>query len=185
MGLQSGPLLDELHRLTLANIECAKHYQSLSNDALTWRAHEKSWNILECLAHINLYGDFYIPEIRKKMEKSTLSYVPDLKSGLLGNYFANTMYPKEKPNPMPTLKATNTLNADLDTSSIDEFINQQQETLILLDVAKGKNLNKIKTGISISKLIRIKLGDTFRIFVYHNYRHILQAEHILNAYKQV
>ena len=185
MKLQHETLLSELHELTLRNIKFAEQFRTLSNEELNWRPHEKSWNVLECLAHVNYYGDYYIPEIERQMEKSETLPAATFKPGLLGNYFAKIMYPKEKPNPMPTLKATNTLNANLDTNAIIKFIDQQQQTLTLLDVAKGKNLNKIKTGISISKFVRIRLGDTFRVFIYHNYRHILQAERVLNAYRQV
>ena len=42
------------------------------------------------------------------------------------------------------------------------------------------DLNKTKTAISISKLIKLKIGDTFRVVVYHNERHLIQAEKILN-----
>jgi hypothetical protein len=48
----------------------------------------------------------------------------------------------------------------------------------LLDKAKNVSLGKTKTGISISKLIKLKLGDTFRFVIYHNIRHIEQAKRV-------
>jgi uncharacterized protein (DUF2249 family) len=47
--------------------------------------------------------------------------------------------------------------------------------LELLEIARSKNLNRIRTSISISKLIKLKLGDTLRVVIYHNGRHLQQA----------
>ena len=53
-------------------------------------------------------------------------------------------------------------------------------TILVNHASKNVNLDKIKTAISISKLIRLKLGDTFRVLIYHNERHIKQAEKVLH-----
>ena len=45
-----------------------------------------------------------------------------------------------------------------------------------MDLSKKINISKTRTAISISKIIRLKLGDTFRFNVAHNERHLLQAE---------
>lgn len=42
-------------------------------------------------------------------------------------------------------------------------------------MAQQVSLNKTKTGISISTWIKLKLGDTFKVVIYHNKRHIVQA----------
>ncbi|WP_317044615.1 DinB family protein [Chryseobacterium geocarposphaerae] len=56
---------------------------------------------------------------------------------------------------------------------------QQEQMLDLLKNAQNVDLNKTKTGISISSLIRLKLGDTFRFVIYHNQRHVQQAKRVL------
>lgn len=77
---------------------------------------------------------------------------------------------------MNTFKEMNPFEKKLDQSVIDKFIKQQKELLDLLKSAESKNLTKIKTRISISKWIKLRLGDTFRVIIYHNFRHIKQAE---------
>lgn len=112
------------------------------------------------------------------MLKSNRKSTPIFKSGILGNYFAKTMLPKEKLNKMKTFKDKNPINSTLDKKCIDRFILQQQKILELLDIARNKDLSKIKTSISISKWIKLKLGDTFRVIIYHNERHIVQSNKI-------
>jgi hypothetical protein len=65
------------------------------------------------------------------------------------------------------------LNSD---SVIQEFIDQQERLLVLLEKAKQIDLQKAKVPISIAKFIKLRLGDVFMFLVVHNYRHVLQAE---------
>jgi len=62
---------------------------------------------------------------------------------------------------------------------ISEFIDQQEKFLALLNTAKKFDLNKVKVGISITPIIKLKLGDVFRFMIAHQVRHILQAERAL------
>ena len=71
--------------------------------------------------------------------------------------------------------------SDLNETVIERFLDQQLKTLELLDNARKVSLDKTKTAISISKLIKLKLGDTFRVIIYHNERHIAQAHKALDA----
>ncbi|HTO14763.1 MAG TPA: DinB family protein [Edaphocola sp.] len=148
---------------------------------LTWKENPTSWSILECLEHLNLYGEFYLPEIEKKIQNSKTKSELQFKSGLLGGYFAKSMLPKKKLNKMKTFKDKNPLNAELDKSVIDNFINQQNKLLDLLHQSKKVSLNKVSIQISISKLIKLKLGDTFQFFINHIIRHFNQIEKIKAA----
>ncbi|PZU78043.1 MAG: hypothetical protein DI529_18005 [Chryseobacterium sp.] len=182
MKISINQLINELKIITENNIEFAESLQNQSNETLIFRISENSWNILECLEHLNFYGQFYLPEIENRINRSQFSTTKsDFKSGILGNYFANMMLPKEKLNKMKTLKISNPIHRLLDKSVIEEFINQQNKILELLEKAKTVDLEKVKTSISISKLIKLKLGDTFRFVIYHNLRHVKQAENILKS----
>lgn len=74
----------------------------------------------------------------------------------------------------------NPIYSNPDIHVLDEFILQQKQVLLLLNDAEKVDLNKTKTSISISNLIRLKLGDTFRFVVYDNLRHVEQVKIILS-----
>jgi len=147
---------------------------------LTWKSDTGSWSILECLEHLNLYGDYYLPEIRKAMQQSTAAPEKNVKPGWLGNYFAKSMLPKKKLNKMKTFKDKDPMNlhASLDKEVITIFIRQQYELIELLNEAKGTNLNRIRIKTSISPLLRLKLGDTFHFVINHIIRHMAQISRI-------
>jgi hypothetical protein len=62
-----------------------------------------------------------------------------------------------------------------------EFNKHQNKLLQLLEVARRRNLNSIRIPISISKFVRLKLGDTFRFLVAHEQRHMIQARNAIKA----
>lgn len=182
MKIRSEELIQDLIERTRQNINRAELLRTKTDNALNYKLAPQSWSVLECLKHLNLYGRFYLPEIAKHINESTYPKETNFKSGILGNYFANSLLPKEKINKMNTFKRMNPLNSKLDRSVIDEFLEQQIQMLELLDKARHISLNKTKTGISISRWIKLKLGDTFRVVIYHNQRHMEQAERALAGF---
>lgn len=164
--------------MTKTHIKRAEELLKLNETQLNYKKDENSWSILECIEHLNRYGDFYIPEITAKLSGSSNSSNTYFKSGVLGNYFAKSMMPKEKLNKMKTFNTMNPNNSSLNFSVLDKFILQLNEMLDILEKSKTTDIQKIKTSISISKLIKLRLGDTLRVVIYHNERHLQQAEKI-------
>ncbi|UTX48798.1 DinB family protein [Chryseobacterium sp. MA9] len=181
MKISASALLDELKERTSQHLEYAQTLTLKTEEELNFRTSADSWSTLECLEHLNRYGNFYIPEISHNISSAGKTPQPYFKPGILGNYFAKSMLPKEKPNKMKTLKTMNPIHSQMNKGVIDSFIKQQEKLLELLEEARHTNLEKVKTNISISKLIKLKLGDTFRFVIYHNERHIGQIQRILNS----
>ena len=169
-------LLSDLMAMTEDHITRANKFLDLEPNILNYKHDPKSWSVLECLEHLNRYGHFYIPEIDRSINGSQHINEEVFKSGLLGNYFAKSMLPQKKLNRMKAFSSMNPNGSELSSRVVVEFIDQQKELLSLLELAKSVSLNKNKTTISISKWIKLKLGDTFRVVIYHNLRHIEQAE---------
>jgi hypothetical protein len=179
MKISSSQLILDLKEITQQHIQYVETLSHKTDQELNHRKTENSWSILECIKHLNLYGDFYIPEITNRIASAHSSSKATFSPGILGNYFAKSMLPKEKLNTMKTFKTMNPIHSKLDKEVLKEFIEQQQKLLTLLDKSRNINLEKTKTSISISKLIKLKLGDTLRFVIYHNVRHVEQAKKVL------
>ncbi|WP_426480197.1 DinB family protein [Chryseobacterium sp. R2ACT005] len=179
MKILASALLDELKEITRQHLQYAQILTQKTEEELNFRPSTDNWSTLECLEHLNRYGDFYIPEISRNISSAGKSLQPYFRPGILGNYFAKSMIPKEKMNKMKTFKTMNPIHSQINKGVIDTFIKQQEKLLELLEDARQTDLEKVKTNISISKLIKLKLGDTFRFVIYHNLRHIEQIKRIL------
>lgn len=181
--MQTEKIIQSLVEQTRENMNKVEALKAYDLHSLTWKENATSWSILECLEHLNLYGDFYLPEIKTKIQQSNTKSEPTFKSGILGAYFAKSMLPKEKLNKMKTFKDKNPLNAKLERNVIDKFMNQQEELLNLLNESQKVSLNKVKIQTSISSLIKLKLGDTFQFYINHIIRHLKQIERVEKAMK--
>ncbi len=179
MKLNTKNLLTELKAKVNSHIEEAKLLLTLSNDELQYKTSPKSWSVIECIEHLNLYAKFYNLEVAKRIKKSNSKATTNFKSSYLGNKFALNMLPKEGMKTMNTFKSKNPIYSDLNTKKVLlKFITFQEELLILLEKSKGKNLTKIKTSTTLP-ILKFRLGDTFRFVIYHNERHIVQARKVL------
>lgn len=148
---------------------------------------EGKWSIAQIVEHLNSYGRYYLPLIRKTLSNrshpASVTYTP----GWLGDYFAKMMLPK------PTGEIKNKMQAprdhrpksDLDSKAvIDEFLQQQHLLLQLLIDAEKTNLGRVRIPISLSRFIRLKLGDTFRFIIAHHQRHFVQASNTIKALRE-
>lgn len=180
MKFATEELIQDLILRTECVIKQVQRYRELDPIQLNHKTHSASWSKLECLEHLNLYGDFYLPEMERNILSSPRIKVDFFKSGIIGNYFAKLMLPK--PNgelkKMKSPVDKQPTSSQLSITTIDRFLKQQEQLLRLLELAKQVDLTKTKTAISISKMVRLRLGDTFRFYVYHIERHVIQAERI-------
>lgn len=179
MKIDSNKLIDELKVKTLAIIDQMKSIKSQGAKSLNAKLNDDTWSALECIEHLNRYGRFYIPEMKKRISVAKKSSNSTFTSGWLGNYFAKSMIPSTTMKPIKTFESMNPVGSKLDESVIDEFLTQQNYILEILESVRGKDLNKMKTSISISNLVKLRIGDTLRVVIYHNERHILQAQRAL------
>lgn len=150
--------------------------QNLDQSILLQAAANGGWSIAQCLEHLNSYGRYYLPQIGNKIQKAqkTTKNVP-FRSSWLGKYFVNMMEPSKKGRTYKAFK-DHIPHHDLDAHKVvAEFIQQQEQLLLYLRMAYAYPLHSIKIPISISKLIRLSLGDIFQFIIAHNERHLQQA----------
>ena len=181
MQTDNNSLIEELLALTEKSTEAAKKFKGFSEGQLNFKTDPQKWSILECIEHLNRYGDFYLPEIEKSiLSQNTNHAAPVFRSGMIGNYFANLMRVQNgKIYKMKTPADKNPLGSELNITTIDRFLKQQEMLKSLLNQSRNADLTKIKVPISLTKFIKLRLGDTFRFFVYHIDRHIQQADGVL------
>lgn len=172
-------LVEELSLLNKEMLDQVEFFETLGEEKLKLRCSENSWSVLECMEHLNRYAAFYVPEITRVLGQNKPANETVFKSNWLGDYFVHSVAPKEKLNTMKTFKVMDPQNDNLDIKVLFQLKNYLIQMDELLNKAKNYSFSKIKTRISISKWIKIKLGDTFRVVIYHNQRHFNQMYRVI------
>lgn len=182
MKILQSELIEDLKLRTHRAIAAADmEFKSLPLSTLHFKPSPAQWSILECLEHLNLYGDYYLPAIKKALQKAEpLKDASEFCSGWLGGYFSALMLGKNgQILKLTAPRSKNPLFTKVPEYVIDRFLEQQNQYLSFLSEAQNVNLGNVRVPISIAPWLRFKLGDTLRFCIYHNERHINQAERVL------
>jgi hypothetical protein len=182
---RSNQLLDQLQsdvRQLIANVSLLK---TEDPGHLLVQPAAGAWSVVQVLEHLNSYGRYYLLAIERSLQENKPG-VEFFKPGWLGDYFTRLMKPTEDgiiTNKMKSPKEHRP-SADLDIFPvINTFLEQQHYLLHLLEAARLKDIGSIRTPISISRFVRLKLGDTFRFLIAHEQRHFVQVYNTLAKVK--
>ncbi len=143
------------------------------------------WSVAECISHLNLTNQAYLPLIREAIERGNrdrsakrMPRVPRL--DITGWLLCRIMEPPVRRLKSKTLPGFSP-SATADRLSILERFNQLQGNLLEeLEAADGLNLSRLKIASPFNPRIRYNLYSCFRILAAHERRHLWQAEQVRN-----
>lgn len=148
------------------------------------------WSAVQCIEHLNSYNRYYLPQIEKALLNGAYKNLPaqaTYKPGWLGNYFTKLMKPGVNGELTSKMQAPKDHRPNMNLNAkkvLAEFIEGEEKLLSCLERAEKINIARLRVPISLSKWIKLKLGDTFRFLVAHQQRHMLQAMKAFSAAKK-
>ncbi|MCH2230685.1 MAG: DinB family protein [Crocinitomicaceae bacterium] len=175
-------------RITQANIELVNSYvKKMSESQLNWKPATSSWSIKEVLAHLNEYSNYYHPVFVKKIENTRFTSTKEaFVSSPLGRSAWKSMKLGNARNIKRKFKAPKDTNPIISPNlmkgeQVGTFLRGQNELLSIIDDSTKVNIRRVKIPISISKVVRLRLGDALLFVVYHNERHMQQILNLKNS----
>lgn len=186
--IHTATLLDDLAADVRPLILRANTLKKFDQQTLQTQPAPGAWSIAQILEHLNFYSEFYIRNIEEKLHKNEFGKSEYYTPGWFGNYFTKLMRPTDDfsvKNKMKTMKSAVPPKETDGFAALEKFISDQHHLLNLLEIAKSAHIGKIKIPITISKLIKLKLGDTFRFFIAHEQRHFIQIKNTLASIQKL
>lgn len=149
----------------------------LSHSALLWKPDAETWNICECLEHLNLFARYYSLQLRLR----TSDLPPEngaqherFSSGWFGSWILKALSP-ERDQKMKTLSRYNPKFGNADENPIQEFLLHLRELQIVIDRARNLNLNRHRVPVQFFPILTLNLGDALQFMLLHQQRHLNQA----------
>ncbi len=185
--MTSAELFFESETITNNNLDfIQKNVAKLSENQIHWKPSENTWSLLEIFAHLNEYAAFYHPAFTKKISLTRyrnprINFIPSP----LGKSAWKSMQLGQLKNIKRKFNAARNFNPIFNKElvkgdDIQIFKRFQEELLTILESAKNVNIQRAKVPTSISKFVRLRLGDAFLFVIYHNQRHIQQAMNLMS-----
>jgi uncharacterized damage-inducible protein DinB len=182
-SMNSARLLDTLQADVRQTILELTRLRQLPAATLQQQPAPGKWSVAQVLDHLNGYGTYYLPALEHSLQEAGPAR-ENYKPGWLGNYFTKMMQPGADGVVAKKMKAPKGYRPDAAQDSMHNIgiaTAQQQQLLQLLETARSKDIAQVRIPISISKLLTLKAGDTFRFLVAHQNRHFLQIRNTLRA----
>jgi len=174
-------LVQIVTKITEENLDVLRNaVTKMSDKQLNWVPNPGVWSVNQVMAHLNVYGKYYHPTILKKIKNTRFRSTKEaFISSPLGRSAWKSMKLGNAKNIKRKFKAQKGYNPAIDKgllsgNELETLIDQQTELLSIIEEAQSVNLRRVKIPISISKIVRLRLGDALLFIVYHNQRHIQQ-----------
>jgi hypothetical protein len=138
------------------------------------------WSIEQVFEHLCLSNRQYLDGPLPHAVARSVEQGPSIREwrpSFLGGWLTSLLLEGAKPQPTPrSLRVDSTARANV----VDEFLRSVAELRKLLFEADGHDL-RVGMRSPISPIIRMNIGDAFRILVVHSHRHLAQAERTRRA----
>ena len=150
--------------------------QGLSQEQLNWRPRPDSWSVGQCLEHLRVTNDVYLPVISTALEGRQRSPVLEITPGRFTRWFIRNYI---APNPggaraRAPKKVDPAKQVDLDI--LEAFLRSNQVVRELVTKASAYDVNRIRFKNPFIPLLRFTVGGGLEIVTQHQGRHLLQAE---------
>jgi hypothetical protein len=153
----------------------------LSEEYLNWQPAQGSWSIGQCLEHLCITNEAYLPAISAALQGKPDAPAEDITPGWFGRWFIRRFVepsPDTKRVPAPA-KIRPASRAEL--SVLDRFLSGNHACRELIDKARAKNVNRIRFRNPLVPGIRFTVGTGLQIITGHERRHLLQAQRVRDS----
>lgn len=180
-------LYNEVGTITERNLQLLRtKFGKLSQNQLNWKPNPTIWSLNEIFSHLNAYAVFYHQVMHHRIEQTRFR-TPRINfvSSPLGKSAWASMKLGNARNVKRKFKAPDEYNPTANPSIIHEdalekLIKNQEDFMSVIEKSVAVNLRKVKVPISVSKFVRLRLGDALLFVAYHNDRHMQQALNLLS-----
>ncbi len=158
--------------------------EGLTAEQLKWRVAMQQWSIAECLVHLSLTTQGYLPSLRNALAHApavaTTPTARPYRMDIMGRLLRWTL------EPPPRLRTKTTapfqpVVTGAPEKVLPEFLRWQTELLAQLKTAQGLALDQIKVASPFNPRVTYNLLSCFHILVAHERRHLWQAERVKQA----
>ena len=148
----------------------------LSPDQLNWQPGPDAWSVGQCLEHLCLTNEVYLPAISTSLAGKTTSAAQEITPGWLSRWFINNYIepsPRSKHARAPSKIVP---GAQVEPSVLGRFLRSNQAAREFVRHAADYDVNHIRFRNPFVPILRFTVGTGLEIVSRHEHRHLLQAE---------
>jgi DinB superfamily len=162
--------------LDAADERARKLFCGLSAEQLNWQPADGVWGVGQCLEHLCITNEVYLPAIARALEGKPKKHVEEVTPGWFGRLFIERFVepsPKQKRVSAPKKIVP---GSRVETSALERFLASNSATREVIGRAREYDVNQIRFRNPLISVIWFTVGTGLVIISGHERRHLLQAE---------
>jgi hypothetical protein len=168
-------LIDELDATDRRVNDLAR---GLSSEQLNWKPADDRWSVGQCLQHLYITNEVYLPAIAEALDDRTPSPVQDITPGWFGRWFIRAFIEPSSQRMRAKAPTKIAPASQVDPAVLDLFLRSNDAVRDLVRRAGAYDINRVRFRNPLAPLVRFTVGTGLEIVWRHQRRHLLQAERI-------
>lgn len=165
-----------LTELDAADERAKELVTGLNLEQLNWQPGPGAWSVCQCLEHLCITNEVYLPAISGSMEGKPIFAVQEITPGWFAQWFIDN-YVEPSPQSKRARAPKKVVPGErVEPSVLDRFLRSNQAARQLLRHARHYDVNRVRFRNPFVPVLRFTVGTGFEIVSRHERRHLLQAE---------
>ena len=152
--------------------------RTLTVTQLNWKPGPDVWSVGQCLEHLCVATEVYLPPLVAALEKQQPAPVDAITPGWLGRWFIRKYIEPSAETKRAKAPKQIAPGTRIDPGILDRFLRGNDTTREFVRRAAPYDVNRIRFRNPFIPLLRFSVGTGLAVLTSHERRHLLQAERI-------
>jgi hypothetical protein len=153
----------------------------ITDEQLNWQPAAGCWSIGQCLEHLCVTNECYLPAISAALKEQPRSPVEEITPGWFGGWFIRSFVEPSPKSKRASAPGKIRPGPRTDRSVLDRFLSGNQTCRELILRARENDVNRIRFWNPFLRGLRFTVGTGLQIIVGHERRHLQQAKRVKDS----
>lgn len=168
-------LISELHA---ADQRANALVKTLTPQQLNWKHGQGEWSVGQCLEHLCVTTDVYLPAMSSSLAGRRLTVVSEITPGWFGRWFIRNYIEPSSDTRRARAPKKIAPGSEVAPSVLERFLSGNHRVRELVLRAAKHDVNRVRFKNPFVPVLRFTVGTGLEIVVRHQRRHLLQAERV-------
>jgi len=170
-----------ISELDAADRRAERLAKPLTSEQLNWRPRPDAWSVGQCLQHLCVANEVYLPAISNSLAGRRRSRVQEIAPGWFGRWFIRKFIEPSSGSRRTRAPGKIKPRQQVEASILESFLRSNQVARELVYLASDYDVNRIRFKNPFVPMLRFTVGTGLEIVSKHQSRHLLQAERVWQA----
>jgi len=152
--------------------------EGLTAEQLNWQPAAGVWSVGQCLEHLSIFNELYLPPIAKALAGKAKGAVEEITPGWFGRFFIHNFVEPSTSQKKAGAPKKIVPGSRVEISVVDRFAASNRLAREVIRQAREYNVNQIRFRNPLIPAIWFTTGTGLEIVSGHERRHLLQAQRV-------